>query len=476
MNYEFKFLVNGQLKTSREKVEVRSPYNGEVVGITYQATPDDLETAISAASRTFEETRWLPTHRRAYILEKVIQAIKTHHEEIARLIAQEAGKPIKTARGEVSRAIITFTDALEESKRIRGEWLPLDLEASSEGRFALVRRFPLGPISAISPFNFPLNLVAHKVAPALACGNTIVLKPSPQAPLSALNLARIVHEADAPPGMLNAMLCSVEVAQMLITDDRLKLLTFTGSTAVGWALKQKAGKKRVVLELGGNAGVAIHSDANLDYAAQRCVVGGFSYAGQSCISVQRIYVHRPVFEAFSERFLNLVKQLKVGDPLDETTDVGPMISQQAAERAESWIKEAVDSGAKLLIGGQRDGALLQPTVLTNTNPEMKVCHEEVFAPVVVLEPYNDLAQAIRQINDSSYGLQAGIFTLDVKAVFHSFESLEVGGVIVNDVPTYRADPMPYGGVKDSGLGREGVRYAVEEMTERKVLVFNLSSD
>jgi glyceraldehyde-3-phosphate dehydrogenase (NADP+) len=474
MNREFKFLIDGQWKTSNEKVEIRSPYNNEIVGITYQATPGDIDAAIQAARGAFDQTRGLPTYRRVEILEKIVQAIKTHHEELAQLIAQEAGKPIKTARREVGRAALTFTDALEESKRIRGEWLPLDLDAGADGRFALVRRFPLGPISAITPFNFPLNLVAHKVAPVLACGNTMVLKPAPQAPLSALNLARIVHEAGAPPGTLNAMFCSVAVAQPLITDERLKLLTFTGSSAVGWALKQKAGKKRVVLELGGNAGVAIHSDADWDYAAQRCAIGGFSYAGQSCISVQRAYVHRPVFDAFAEKFIHLVKQLNVGDPMDEAPDVGPMISRPDAERAESWIKEAVDGGAKLLIGGQRDGALLQPTVLTGTDPEMKVCRQEVFAPIVALEPYNDLEEALWQINDSPYGLQAGIFTCDVNAIFHAFERLDVGGVMVNEVPTYRADPMPYGGLKDSGVGREGVRYAIEEMTERKVLLFNLT--
>ena len=471
---EFKFLIGGRWRTSGEKVEVRSPYNGEIVGITYQATPDDVEAAIEAASSSFQQTGRFSTYQRAEILERIVQTIKTHENEIAHLIALEAGKPIKTARAETSRAILTFTDALEESKRIRGEWLPLDLDESSEGRFALVRRFPLGPISAITPFNFPLNLVAHKVAPALACGCTLVLKPAPQAPLSALNLARIVHEADAPPGMVNALLCSVELPEPLITDNRLKLLTFTGSAAVGWALKQKAGRKRVVLELGGNAGVAVHSDADLDDAAQRCTIGGFSYAGQSCISVQCIYVHRPVFDAFMEKFLNLVKRLKIGNPLEETTDVGPLISPQAAARAESWIKEAVNLGAKLLIGGERDDSILQPTVLTGTDPKMKVRCEEIFAPVVTLELYESLEKTILEMNNSRYGLQAGIFTRDIRAIFHAFERLDVGGVIVNDVPTYRADPMPYGGVKESGIGREGVRYAIEEMTERKVLVLNMA--
>ncbi|MBI1956060.1 MAG: aldehyde dehydrogenase family protein, partial [Acidobacteria bacterium] len=302
-----------------------------------------------------------------------------------------------------------------------------------------------------------------------------VLKPAPQAPLSALNLARIIQEAGAMPGAVNVVPCSVETAQPLVSDDRLKILSFTGSAAVGWALKQKAGKKRVVLELGGNAGVAIHSDADLDYAAERCAAGGFSYAGQSCIAVQRIYVHRPVFEAFTGKLLRRVSQFKLGDPLDEATDIGPMISPQAAERAEAWIQDAVRGGAKLLAGGQRDGSFLQPTVLTNTKPDMSVCREEVFSPLVAVEPYDDLPAALLAINNSAYGLQAGIFTNDLQAVFHAFEALEVGGVIVNEVPTYRADPMPYGGWKDSGLGREGVRYAIEEFTARKVLVVNLRS-
>ncbi|MBI1955377.1 MAG: aldehyde dehydrogenase family protein [Acidobacteria bacterium] len=473
MSRDYKFLVGEQWRASKEVIEIRSPYNGEVVGVTYQAGPEDVEMAIRSACSGFEESRRLPTCRRAEILERIAQAIKASQEELARLIALEAGKPIKTARGEVSRAVATFTDGLEESKRIRGEWLPLDLDAASAGRFALVRRFPVGPVAAITPFNFPLNLVAHKLAPALACGTSVVLKPAPQAPLSALNLARIIQEAGAMHGGVNVVPCSVEAAQPLVSDDRLKILSFTGSAAVGWALKQKAGKKRVVLELGGNAGVAIHSDADLDYAAERCVAGGFSYAGQSCIAVQRIYVHRPAFEEFTGKLLQRAKHLQLGDPLDEATDIGPMISPQAAQRAEGWIQDAVRGGAKLLLGGQRDGSFLEPAVLTNTKPEMSVCRQEAFAPLVTLEPYDDLPAALLAINNSTYGLQAGIFTNDLQAVFHAFETLDVGGVIVNEVPTYRADPMPYGGRKDSGLGREGVRYAIEEFTERKVLVVNL---
>lgn len=474
MSQEFSFLAGGQWKTSDEKIEIRSPYNGEVAGVTYRAAAGDMEEAIRAADRAFHQMRRLPAYRRAEILGKIIQGIQVHKEEMGRLIALEAGKPIKLARAEVSRAILTFTDGLEESKRIHGELLPLDREASSEGRLALVRRVPVGPVAAITPFNFPLNLVAHKIAPALASGTSMVLKPAPQAPLSALFLARIVDEAGVPPGAFSAMFCSVEVAQPLVTDDRIKVLTFTGSAEVGWALKRKAGKKRVVLELGGNASVAVCEDADLDFAAQRSAAGGFAFAGQACISVQRIYVHRQVFDAFAEKFLTLVKQLQVGDPLDEATDVGPMISPQDAERAARWVQEAVAGGARLLAGGERDGALFQPTVLTGTNPGMKVCCQEVFAPVVTLEPFEDLPEAVRRMNDSAYGLQAGVFTRDIQAIFQAFDELDVGGLIVNDAPTYRADSMPYGGMKDSGMGREGVRYAIEEMTERKLLVLNLA--
>ena len=477
MTREYRFLVNGEWRVSAEPLEVRSPYSGEVAGLTWQATPQDVEDAVAGAAAAFQETRKLPTYRRAELLERIVDKLKAEQESIARLIALEAGKPIRLARAEAARAVMTFTDALEECKRIRGEWLPLDLDANSCGRFGLVRRLPIGPVLAITPFNFPLNLVAHKLAPALACGASVVLKPAPQAPLSALNLARIIHEADheagqeaGAPGAVNALLCPVEAAQAMVSDDRLRVLSFTGSAAVGWTLKQKAGRKRVLLELGGNAGVAVHSDADLDHAAERCVLGGFAYAGQVCIAVQRIYVQQRVADSFVEKLLERVGKLRLGDPLDEATDVGPMISPQAAQRAESWVREAVRGGAKLLAGGARDGSFFQPTVLTHTTPEMRVCREEVFAPVVVLEPYDQLQEALVAINDSPYGLQAGIFTNDQQAIFRAFEELEVGGIIVNDVPTYRADPMPYGGSKDSGIGREGVRYAIQELTEPRVMV------
>ncbi|MBI2819222.1 MAG: aldehyde dehydrogenase family protein [Acidobacteria bacterium] len=472
MAREYRFLVNGGWRATGEPVEILSPYGDKVAGNTWLASPADVEAAVQGAGSAFRETRKLPTFRRAEVLERVVQTLKAEQEPTARLIALEAGKPIRLARAEAARAVLTFTDALEETKRLRGEWLPLDLEANSWGRSALVRRFPVGPILAITPFNFPLNLVAHKLAPALACGAPVVLKPAPQAPLSALNLARIIHDAGATPGSLNAFLCPVETAQAMVTDDRLKVLTFTGSAAVGWALKQKAGKKRVLLELGGNAGVAVHSDAELDFAAERCVFGGFAYAGQVCIAVQRIYVQQTVLDAFLGKLLERVNRLHLGDPMEEATDIGPMISHDAAGRAEAWVREAVRGGAKLLAGGERDGAFFQPTVLTNTKPEMKVCCEEVFAPVVTVEPYDRIEQALAAINNSPYGLQAGLFTNDQRIIHEAYDSLEVGGLISNDVPTYRADPMPYGGMKDSGIGREGVRYAIEELTEPRVLVMN----
>ena len=396
--------------------------------------------------------------------------IATRREEFARTICQEAGKPIKTSRIEVERAINTFQIAAEESTRIYGEYIPLDTLESTGGRWGLVRRFPLGPVFAITPFNFPLNLVAHKVAPAMAAGCPLILKPAPQTPISSLLLSEVVQESGWPEGALAVMPLSNENAALLVADDRIKLLTFTGSAAVGWQLKSRAGKKRVTLELGGNAGVIVHSDADLEYAAQRCVAGGFSYAGQTCISVQRILVQSSVFDRFTELLVQGVGKLKLGDPMQETTDVPPLIREQDAVRAAEWIDEAVKGGAKLLCGGKRNGAMLEPTVLTGTSPEMRVNCAEAFAPLVTVEPYEYFAEALHQINNSAYGLQAGVLTRDAALIQMAFEELEVGGVIAGDVPSFRVDQMPYGGVKDSGLGREGLRYAIEDMTERRLLV------
>ena len=467
------FLINGQWREEGREVEIRAPYDQRVIARVHEGTRKHGEEAIAAAAGAFEATRQLPTYERQRALRAVAAQLEKRKEEFARTIAEEAGKPLKAARVEAERAVQTFTVAAEEAGRIYGEWLPLDLQEASAGRWGMVRRFPVGAIGAITPFNFPLNLVAHKVAPAMACGCTLVLKPAPQTPLSALRLAEVVQEAGWPEGGLNVLPLANEDAEMLVTDERLKLITFTGSSAVGWQIKSRAGKKRVALELGGNAGVIIHGDADLERAAERCAAGGFSYAGQSCISVQRILVEQSVKERFQELLVERVKRLKTGDPLDESTDVGPLIREQDARRAEEWIKEAVAGGAKLLTGGQRTGSLLQPTVLTETQPEMRVNCQEIFAPVVTVEAYESFEQALDRVNDSAYGLQAGVFTRDAGRLFRAYERLETGGVIAGDIPTFRVDAMPYGGIKESGLGREGVRYAVEEMTERKLLVMAL---
>jgi acyl-CoA reductase-like NAD-dependent aldehyde dehydrogenase len=468
------FLLDGEWLTEGEPFEVVSPYDGAIVGTTFWATAEHAETAIKAAQRAFETTRKMPGFERQRVLREISEGIRVRQEEFARLIASEAGKPIRTAREEVNRAVFTFAIAAEEATRIGGEWLPLDWQASAAGRGAIVRRFALGPILAISPFNFPLNLVAHKVAPAIASGCTIVLKPAPKTPLTSLLLAEVIAKSGWPKGAFNVLNLSNPDAERLVTDDRLKMLSFTGSGPVGWALKAKSGKKKVALELGGNAAVIVHSDWLAEDAADRCVAGGYAYAGQTCVSVQRIFVHRDVEERFLSRLVDGVRKLKMGDPLDESTDVGPMINEDAARRAAAWIDEAARAGAKIATGGKRTGSFLEPTVLTHTRPDMKVSCQEVFAPVVTVEPYDDFDDAIRRINDSPFGLQAGLFTRDARLLFRAFEELEVGGVIAGDMSSFRIDHMPYGGVKESGMGREGVRYAIEEMTEPRILVLNLA--
>jgi acyl-CoA reductase-like NAD-dependent aldehyde dehydrogenase len=467
------FLVDGKWIEEGDPVEVRAPYDRSVIGRVFQGRREHAEAAIAAAVKAFGTTRRLPAFERQRMLRRVAQGIADRKEEIAHTMAQEAGKPIKAARTEVERSIFTFTVAAEESTRIYGEYLPLDWQEFTVGRWGIVKRFPLGPIAGITPFNFPLNLVAHKVAPAIAAGCTMVIKPAPQTPLTALLLAEVVQQSGWPDGALNVLPLSNEDASLLVTDERLKMISFTGSAAVGWDIKQRAGKKKVVLELGGNAGVIVHSDADIAFAAERCVAGGFVYAGQTCISVQRILVERSVCGKFTDALLAGVKKLRSGDPLQDSTDVGPLIRESDAIRATEWIQEAVGGGARVLIGGQRKGSMLEPTVLTGTRPDMKVNCQEIFAPVVTVEAYDDFYDAIRQINRSPYGLQTGLFVRDAKLLFNAYEELEVGGVIAGDVPTFRIDHMPYGGVKDSGLGREGLRNSIEEMTEPRLLVMNL---
>jgi len=466
------FYLDGRWLTDGERLEIRSPGTGEIAGVTFRANAAQLEIAIAAATRAFEITRKMGGFERQRVLRGVVQGIETHREELSRTLALEAGKPLKLARVEVDRATFTFAVAAEEAVRVGGEYLPLDWQASTAGRWGIVRRFAMGPIAAITPFNFPINLVAHKLAPAIAAGCTIILKPAPQTPLTALRLTKIIEEAGWPAGALNVLPLSNEDASRMVSDDRIKLLSFTGSTAVGWQLKAQAGKKRVVLELGGNAGVIICADANMDYAIERCAVGGFSYAGQTCISVQRVFVEEPAYEKFLAQFVARVQKLKVGNVLDETTDVGPLINEEAARRNEAWVGEAVAGGAKLLCGGTREGATVTPAVLTGTSAAMRVNCKEIFGPVVTVEKFSSFDAVLAEVNRSDFGLQAGIFTRDFLRISKAFETLEVGGVMVGEVPSFRIDHMPYGGVKDSGIGREGLRYAIEEMTEPRLLAIN----
>jgi acyl-CoA reductase-like NAD-dependent aldehyde dehydrogenase len=467
------FYVDGKWLDEGDIVEVRAPYDGSVIASVHQGRREHAEAAIAASVKAFGTTRRLPAFERQRVLRCIADGIRDRKDEFVRTLSQEAGKPIKSARMEVDRAVFTFNVAAEETVRGYGEYLPLDWQQSTAGRWGIVKRFPVGPVAGITPFNFPLNLVAHKVAPAIAAGCSMVLKPAPQTPLSSLLLAEVIQQAGWPDGGFNVVLLSNEDAGLLVTDERIKLISFTGSTAVGWAIKANAGKKKVLLELGGNAGVIVHSDADLAYAASRCITGGFSYAGQTCISVQRIFVEQSVCGKFIELLVEGVNKLKVGDPLDDSTDVGPLIRESDAIRAYDWVQEAVRSGARLLCGGNRRGSVFEPTVLTATKPSMKVNCQEIFAPVVTVEPYSDFQSALRQVNNSPYGLQAGLFTRDAKLIFDAYNELEVGGLMAGDVPTFRIDHMPYGGVKDSGFGREGLRDAIQEMTEPKLLVMNL---
>lgn len=469
------FLIGGQWHGGAQAVPVVNPFTGRTIAEVAQGGPAEADTAAQITKDAAGVMGLLPSHARYGMLQKIAARLHERKEEFARTITAESGKPIVDARREVGRAVQTFTVAAEEARRIPGEVIPLDWIPGTDSHLGIVRRYPIGPILGITPFNFPLNLVAHKVAPALAAGNPILIKPAPQTPLTALMLGEVAVEAGVPPGGLNILPCDNATAERLVTDPRFKLLSFTGSAAVGWMLKAKSGKKKVVLELGGNAGVIVDADADLDAAAQRCAAGGFGYAGQTCISVQRILVHHTVADAFSTKLLLQVARMKAGDPTDESTVVGPLIDQAAAHRVEEWIGEAVARGARVLLGGKRMGSVVEATVLTNVAPDMKVSCREVFGPVVTVTPYRRFDEAIDVLNDSDYGLQAGVFTQDVNKAFHAFRRLEVGAVLINEIPTFRADHMPYGGVKDSGMGREGVRSAIEDMTEPRLLVLNLKS-
>ena len=473
MTHEFEFVLAGRPTRSESLAPVTCPYDEKVIATTWWAGPQDLERATEAAVAAAPAMRALPAYRRAEILRAVAESLRANRDDVAWTLAGEVGKPIRDARTEVDRAAMTFEVAAEEARRLGGEVIPMDLAPHGAGRMAVVRRFPIGPVAAISPFNFPLNLSAHKLAPAIAAGNPIVLKPASKTPISALRLGHYLIQAGLPDGAVSVLPLSRRDGDRMVGDDRFKLLTFTGSAAVGWDMKQRAGRKRVLLELGGNAGVIVDEGANLETAVTRIAAGGFALAGQSCISVQRVLVHERLFERFAEELTERVSRLKVGDPLDADTEVGPMVDKGEVARVDEWVREAVDAGGRVLIGGRKiSDAVYAPTVLADVPETARVCAEEVFAPVVVLVRFARYEEAVSAVNRSKYGLQAGVFTQDLNRALMAFQELETGGVIVNDVPTWRIDHMPYGGVKDSGFGREGPRYSIEEMTELKLLVIN----
>jgi acyl-CoA reductase-like NAD-dependent aldehyde dehydrogenase len=462
-------LLDGEWLATGEWLDVRSPFDGSLVGRVARAGADEARRAVDAAARAMEEP--LPAHKRAEVLVRVAAALGNRADEAARIISAEAGKPLKAARLEVSRAMSTYTMAAVQARTLTGEMIPMDASQAGEGKFGFTVRVPIGVVGAISPFNFPLNLVAHKIAPALAAGCAVVLKPASQTPLSALFLAELETDAGLPPGWLNVLAGPAsEIGDVLVDDERVKLITFTGSGPVGWKLRERAPRKRVNLELGNATPVIVEADADIEATATKLAANAFSFAGQSCISVQRIYVHQSIYDAFKAAFLPRVEALKVGDPGDEDTDVGPLISEAERDRVQSWIEQARRGGATILAGGDLEGALLRPTVVERPAPASHLACDEAFGPVCTLQPYDSLEEAFQLANGTRYGLQAGIFTTSLGTATRAAEALEFGGITVNEAPTFRADQMPYGGVKDSGNTREGPAWAVREMTEERLVV------
>ncbi len=461
--------IGGENTGAQTYTAIRSPFDGSQVGEVGLGNEADLERAIAGAAGAFRSWSKSPTHQRALVLERIAIAIDAEQTALAELIARESGKPIRYAKGEVARAASTFRLGAAEARQLGGEVLPSDQLPGAEGRLTLFRRVPRGPIAGIAPFNFPLNLVAHKLAPALAIGAPLVLKPAPQAPLTAHRLAELASEAGAPPHAFDVLHLVPEVAEQLATDPRLPVLSFTGSDQVGWHLEAVARRKHVLLELGGNAPCLIDETADLDALLPRLVDASFANAGQVCIKAQRIFVHRARFEEFEQRFVAATRALAVGDPLDESTVVGPMIEARHVKRVLDWIAEATGAGARLLCGGTSDGNLLTPTVLTGTRPELRVCKDEIFGPVTVIESVDSFEAGLAACNASRFGIQAAVFTRDLSRALAAFDELNFPGVLVNDAPTFRVDNIPYGGTRDSGFGREGVRFAIEELTETKLL-------
>jgi glyceraldehyde-3-phosphate dehydrogenase (NADP+) len=465
-------LIGGEWRTTARTREVRSPYNSELLAQFSIASDREVDESLAAASRAAAEMRKLPRYQVADSLRLIADGIRNRTDEFARTIALEAGKPIKTARAEVERGVMTFVHASEEARRFAGEVVPLDGQATGAGRTGWTERFPRGVVFGITPFNFPLNLVAHKVAPALASRNSIIIKPSPRTPLTALLLGEVFLDSGLPAAALQVVPMEIETIDAVLADERVAMISFTGSAEVGWLLRERAARKTVALELGGNAPVIVDETADVRYAAERTAIAAFAYAGQVCISAQRVLLHELVAEEFTDTFVEKAKSLSAGDPLDETTELSNMIDEAAARRAEAWVSEAVGAGARLLCGGRRTGSLLEATVLADVHSEMRVCSEEVFAPVAAIQTFKDFDEALDEANNTRYGLQAGLFTRETSRALRAFRALDFGGVIVNDAPAFRVDNMPYGGVKLSGAGREGIRYAMEEMTEPRLIVLS----
>jgi acyl-CoA reductase-like NAD-dependent aldehyde dehydrogenase len=471
---EYKLFINGQWVDGGTPLEVRNKYTQEVFALLPSARQEDVDEAISAADKAAAVMANMAAHKRSAILTRTAGILKDRKEEIAQTIATEAGKALKFARVEVDRAVSTFTIAAEEAKRISGETIPLDAVPAGEGYFGFWIRRPVGVVAAISPFNFPLNLVAHKVAPALAAGNTVVLKPASSTPVTAVKLCEILMEAGLPPGGINLVVGpGSTVGELLVTDARVAKVTFTGSPVVGERITQIAGIKKITLELGNNSPVIIAPDADLEQVARRCAIGAYYNSGQVCISVQNIFSQRKIHDPFLEKFVQASKDMVVGDPLDERVDVGPMIDLKEVDRIDSWVHDALEEGAQVLAGGRREGCVYWPTVLGNVKPEMKIVAQEAFAPVASVIDYDDFEDALQQANSTEFGLQAGIFTRDIHRVLKATRYLNFGGVIINDTPAFRADHMPYGGNRRSGIGREGVRFAIEDMTNIQMVAIRL---
>lgn len=466
----YPYYLANQAIYANQDLAVTNKYTGEIVTRVALATEQAIDQALNAAVGAQQAMAQLPAYHRQQVLEHCVQRFKQRADELAYSLCVEAGKPIKDARGEVTRLIDTFKVAAEEATRINGEVLNLEISARAKGYRGMTKRAPVGVCSFISPFNFPLNLAAHKIAPAIAAGCPFVLKPASLTPIGALLIGEVLAEIDLPQGAFSILPCSRDGAELFTTDERIKLLSFTGSPEVGWALKAKAGKKKVTLELGGNAACIVDADADIDFVVQRLVFGAFYQSGQSCISVQRILVHDSIYHQVKEKLVTATQQLVMGDPLQESTFIGPMISDKEAQRLAAWIDDAQQQGATLLCGGQRQGVMLAATLLENVPKDCALVQEEVFGPVAVLSSFSDFNQALAEVNESRFGLQTGIFTRDIFKAHQAWDTLEVGGVVIGDVPSWRVDNMPYGGVKDSGLGREGIRYAIEDMTESRLLV------